>query len=216
MCDLFLFRSFHRDKVGTRMSIKPDEAFRVLGLSFESERDLDNVTESIIKRQYRKLALKLHPDKNKDDPNAEVRFNQLKIAHDLMMDESKRRECIHSMKAQFQRQKEREVRDVEKRRLAEDLERRESEWVSSNTERIDVERFRTRHRALIEQLQAKRDEAKLRLQRAGAPISTGIGGPDDTNMSLDYWLNYGMTEDAETRRTKIERFSQFIDQKLSR
>lgn len=199
------------------MSLKPEEAFRLLGIETSSESDFDGITESFVKRQYRKLALKLHPDKNKDDANAEVRFNQLKMAHDIMMDESTRKEFTQSMKAHFQRMKEREGRDADKRKFAEDLERRESEWMSTNIDRVDVERFRARHRALIEELQSKRDAARIQMQRAGGSSLTGFtSGPDDTNMSLDYWLNFGLNEDPEMRRTKMERFSQFIAQKLPR
>lgn len=199
------------------MSLKPEEIFRLLGIEISSEADLDQVTESFVKRQYRKLALKLHPDKNKDDPNAEVRFNQLKMAHDIMMDESKRKDHTKSVRAQLQRMEERKGRDAEKRKFAEDLERRESEWTLSNMDRVDVERFRARHRALIEDLQSKRDAARIQLQRAGGtPLTAYSSGPDDTNMSLDYWLNFGLNEDLEMRRTKIERFSQFIAHRLSR
>ncbi len=43
-----------------------------------------------IKRSYRKLAVKFHPDKNPDDPSAEERFKELGEAYDVLMDEQKR------------------------------------------------------------------------------------------------------------------------------
>lgn len=43
-----------------------------------------------IKRSYRKLAVKHHPDKNPDDPHAEERFKELGEAYDVLMDENKR------------------------------------------------------------------------------------------------------------------------------
>lgn len=43
-----------------------------------------------IKRAYRKLAVKFHPDKNPNDPHAEDKFKELGEAYDVLMDEQKR------------------------------------------------------------------------------------------------------------------------------
>src|SRR6202034_4117327 len=44
-----------------------------------------------IKTAYRKLAKKLHPDANKDDPKAANRFAELNAAHEILGDEDKRK-----------------------------------------------------------------------------------------------------------------------------
>src|SRR4026209_1174799 len=46
--------------------------------------------EDEIKRAYRKLAVKFHPDKNPDDPHAEEKFKELGEAYDVLIDSNKR------------------------------------------------------------------------------------------------------------------------------
>jgi molecular chaperone DnaJ len=47
-------------------------------------------TSEEIKRSYRKLAVKFHPDKNPGDHTAEEKFKELGEAYDVLMDDSKR------------------------------------------------------------------------------------------------------------------------------
>ena len=47
-------------------------------------------SEEEIKRAYRKLAVKFHPDKNPEDPHAEEKFKELGEAYDVLMDADKR------------------------------------------------------------------------------------------------------------------------------
>ena len=47
-------------------------------------------SEAEIKKAYRSLAKQLHPDRNKDNPNAAERFAQVTAAYDLLSDADKR------------------------------------------------------------------------------------------------------------------------------
>ncbi len=47
-------------------------------------------TDDEIKRSYRKLAVKFHPDKNPGDASAEEKFKEIGEAYDVLMDENKR------------------------------------------------------------------------------------------------------------------------------
>ncbi|ORX40966.1 X-domain of DnaJ-containing-domain-containing protein [Kockovaella imperatae] len=53
--------------------------YDVLGL------DSQCTTEDV-KKAYRRLAIKLHPDKNRDDPDAEEKFKQISIAYQVLSD----------------------------------------------------------------------------------------------------------------------------------
>ena len=47
-------------------------------------------SEADIKKAYRSLAKQLHPDRNKDNPNAAKRFSDVTAAYDLLSDKTKR------------------------------------------------------------------------------------------------------------------------------
>ena len=47
-------------------------------------------SEAEIKKAYRSLAKQLHPDRNKDNPNAANRFGEVTAAYDLLSDKDKR------------------------------------------------------------------------------------------------------------------------------
>jgi molecular chaperone DnaJ len=51
-----------------------------------------NATPEEIKKAYRKLARRYHPDANPDDPKAEERFKEIQEAYDTLSDPEKRRQ----------------------------------------------------------------------------------------------------------------------------
>ena len=65
------------------MATKKRDYYEVLGVG-------RNASEEEVKRAYRKLAVKFHPDKNPDDPHAEEKFKELGEAYDVLMDSDKR------------------------------------------------------------------------------------------------------------------------------
>lgn len=49
-----------------------------------------SVSQADLKKAYRKLAMKFHPDQNKDNPKAEAKFKDINHAYDVLKDEQKR------------------------------------------------------------------------------------------------------------------------------
>ena len=81
--------------------------YEILGVS-------KNATQDEIKKAYRTLAFKYHPDRNPDNPEAEEKFKQISAAYDTLGDEGKRRDYDlggyqsgsnpYSNQSQYQRQ----------------------------------------------------------------------------------------------------------------
>ncbi len=59
--------------------------YQILGVS-------QNCTDEEIRSNYRKLAMRFHPDRNADDPTAEERFKEVAEAYGVLTDPVKRRE----------------------------------------------------------------------------------------------------------------------------
>lgn len=59
--------------------------YSILGVS-------PNSSEEQIRKNYRKLAMRFHPDRNPDDPAAEERFKEIAEAYGVLTDPRKRRE----------------------------------------------------------------------------------------------------------------------------
>ena len=57
--------------------------YEVLGVAKDA-------SEADIKKAYRRLAMKYHPDRNPDDPGVEAKFKEAKAAYEILMDSDKR------------------------------------------------------------------------------------------------------------------------------
>lgn len=71
-------------KIGTQENPLETAYYETLGISVTA-------TEEDVKKAYRRLAIKHHPDKNRDDPEAEERFKKIAIAYQTLSDPVLRR-----------------------------------------------------------------------------------------------------------------------------
>lgn len=70
--------------VGVAAKDKGRDFYKILGVK-------RNATQSEIKKAYRKLSLKYHPDKNQGDDEALAMFQEINAANEVLSDQDKRR-----------------------------------------------------------------------------------------------------------------------------
>ncbi|PNS19193.1 Pre-mRNA-splicing factor cwf23 [Sphaceloma murrayae] len=168
----------------------------------------EGATESEIRKAYRRTALKYHPDKNAGDTAAVEKFHILQIAYDVLSDASAK--AIYDSGRQARREKELRERAFSdrRRRMKEDLERRESGFKRMREEDDEEERLQAEIRRLQADGARRRYERMEMLRKKYEEEAAGSdeGGHKDIEMSNGAGVN-GSGEVSEMDRAVKVRWS---------
>lgn len=121
------------------MSLPPGipDPYTVLGLAAPTTPNQYELKD--IRQAYRRRALELHPDKNQNDPQAAAKFNRLAVVLEYLSSESNRDKYDQGLVEQAQRRQRAAAQDVEKKRLAAELKRREAAYKAARAAQSDTQ-----------------------------------------------------------------------------
>lgn len=123
---------------------------------------LTETSPTLLRKAFRKQSLKWHPDKNPDPAAAET-FHLLSIAYDVLSDPGTRTAYDNARNARLAKKRRHETYDLNRRRMQEDLERREGHAKRARTNADDAEDAFRRQMSKLQtegaMLRHKREEA---------------------------------------------------------
>ncbi|KAG0706912.1 hypothetical protein DFH29DRAFT_797586 [Suillus ampliporus] len=133
---------------------EPEEnPYDLLGISQEA-------TEAEIRTAYRTRSLKVHPDRNRNDPNAAQKFHALTTASTLLLDPLRRLALDAQLRLQAAKKQRFAAYDNKRKVMVSELEEREQEFKKA---RMAKEQERTARES--ENVRIREDGRRLREQR---------------------------------------------------
>ncbi|KAH9933805.1 DnaJ domain-containing protein [Fomitopsis serialis] len=168
--------------------------YELLGVTMES-------TEQDIRTAYRRVSLKVHPDRNRGNPDAARKFHELNQAYELLLDPLRRMALDAKVRLKEARKTRFASYDAKRKGLVEELEARERAFKKARVEKEEGEHARWRENERImeegrrlreerEKELRRREEEALRTEReaAGEDEPPEVGDLD-TTVRLKYSLS---------------------------
>jgi DnaJ family protein C protein 17 len=175
--------------------------YDLLGISQEA-------TEAEIRTAYRTRSLKVHPDRNRNDPNAAQKFHALTTASTLLLDPLRRLALDAQLRLQAAKKQRFASYDNKRRAMVSELEEREQEFKKarmakeqertareSENMRIREEgrRMREQREKELELQEFERQHARSKLESNGTveeePLAPPPPGDLDTTIRVKYALS---------------------------
>ncbi|KAI5118484.1 hypothetical protein M0805_003516 [Coniferiporia weirii] len=176
-------------------------------------------TEQEIKSAYRKLSLKVHPDRNPNNPNAAQKFHELNQAYELLLDPLRRLALTSSVRAKEARKARFSKYDQKRKNLQEELEERERAFKKQKLDKAKEARERENENERIKvagrKLREEKEEALKKQSEAAAVAEEQEDEVDevpplgqlDTAVKLKYTLSSHPTLTTASALTEL--LSQF-------
>lgn len=121
-----------------------------------------------IKTAYRKLSLKVHPDRNPNNPDAAQKFHELNQAYELLLDPLRRLALTSSVRAKEARKARFSKYDKKRRDLQDELEERERAFKKQKMDKASDERARAQENERIMEQGRKMREERIEAVRKQA------------------------------------------------
>ncbi|KAF7318981.1 J domain-containing protein [Mycena chlorophos] len=184
-------RQLAKDTMPEVTAEKEINPYELLGLD-------DQATEQDIRTAYRQTSRKVHPDRNRNDPDAARKFHELTQAHELLLDPLRRLALDAKLRAKHAREARFKTYDTKRKNMVTELEERErafkkakldqeAEEIKNRTENDKIKDAGRRMREERENA-LKQKEAEARKQPGDEDEAPSLN-PHDTTVRLKFKLS---------------------------
>lgn len=169
-----------------------EDFYAILGLQAGLEGGTEASAEAI-RKAYRAKALICHPDKRPDDPLAAAEFQRLQKAYDVLSDEKARKAYDDLLNVRKARLEKENRADWKRRKMMDDLKKRENAFDAQRKEKDEEERAFKRLQAEIARIRATRGQKgmypePLKPENSKKPAK-GMGASDKEKILKVSWLS---------------------------